>query len=127
MAPGPVHWPPRPSSAEDWSQVASASTLEPQVQELLAEADKADRGAIQGLDASALADYRLQHVPADSALFEVTDRHRNTADRSAVCLVATFLAHRAKEAGVDAVRMPVRSHAVLYSPEPLQQKRVICT
>ena len=85
------------------------------MQELLAEADKADRGAIQGLDASALADYRLQHVPADSALFEVTDRHRNTADRSAVCLVATFLAHRAKEAGIDSVRMPVGLLSVCLS------------
>ena len=90
-------------------QVATASTLEPRVEALLAELFEQDRAKLQTLDAPALLDARLDGIAPDSALLQVpSSRHNHSSDRSAVGLIGTLLAHRAKEAGIDRVRMPVR-------------------
>ena len=88
--------------------MATASTLEPRVQALLAELFEQDKAKLKSLDSAELSDFRLQAISPDSLLFTVPEgRHNHSSDRSAVGLVGTLLAQRAKEAGIDSVRMPV--------------------
>eukprot|EP01047_Picozoa_sp_COSAG01_P045398 COSAG01_NODE_4178_length_5265_cov_17.430649_7_plen_241_part_00 len=89
-------------------QVVSASTLEPWLVGMLDRRHMQDMARVATVDCAATVDYRLQHIAADSALFADSSRYRSTADKSAVSLVASVLAHRALEAGVEEVRMPVR-------------------
>ena len=89
--------------------MATASTLEPRVGALLAELFEQDRTKLETLDFPGLLDSRLNGISADSELLRVPrTRHNHSSDRSAVGLVGTLLAQRAKEAGIDRVRMPVR-------------------
>ena len=89
--------------------MATASTLEPRVEALLAELFEQDRAKLETLDVPPLLDVRLNGIAPDSPLLRIPQaRHNHSSDRSAVGLVGTLLAHRAKEAGIDRVRMPVR-------------------
>ena len=89
--------------------MATASTLEPRVEAALAELFQQDRAKLDTLDVPGLLDGRLNGISADSELLRIPHtRHNHSSDRSAVGLVGTLLAHRAKEAGIDRVRMPVR-------------------
>ena len=97
--------------------MATASTLEPRVEALLAKLFTQDRAKLETLDFPALLDFRLDGISADSALLRVPQtRHNHSSDRSAVGLVGTLLAHRAKEAGIDRVRMPVRCPFFICQP-----------
>lgn len=89
--------------------MATASTLEPRVGALLGKLFAQDRAKLETLEVPALLDFRLDGISADSALLRIPQtRHNHSSDRSAVGLVGILLAHRAKEAGIDRVRMPVR-------------------
>ncbi len=83
--------------------------MEPRVEAVLAELFEQDRAKLETLDIPGLLDTRLNGISADSDLLRIpSTRHNHSSDRSAVGLVGTLLARRAKEAGIDRVRMPVR-------------------
>ena len=68
--------------------VASASTLEPRVKEILAGLFEQDRQRLESLDMAELRDFRLEAIAPESPLLSVPpSRNNHCSDRSAVALV----------------------------------------
>jgi len=68
--------------------VASASTLEPRVKEILAGMFEQDRQRLESLDMAELRDFRLEAIAPESPLLSVPpSRNNHCSDRSAVALV----------------------------------------